>query len=166
VADGHPRPPAVVASIWPLTRDSVARFGAVRTNQGLQIMQRDRIVRTALGASVPFNLGAAYLFARPDSAFAKGLGIPGPAPPLYCALVALFLVLFAGAYAWLCRSREIARPLVAFAAIGKSLAFFTFVFLWLLSLGPGGAAVASLGDAFLAGIFLWWLLTRRPNASS
>jgi hypothetical protein len=129
-------------------------------------MHRDRVVRTALGVSVPFNFGAAYLFALPDSALAKVLGIPSHAPPLYCALVALFLVLFAGAYAWLCLAREIARPLVAFAAIGKSFASFTFVFLWFLDLGPARGAAASIGDALLAGIFLWWLLTTRPDASS
>jgi hypothetical protein len=66
-------------------------------------------------------------------------------------------VLFAGAYAWLCVAREIARPLVAFAATGKSLAFLTFVLLWLLELGPAMVAAASIGDALLACVFLWWL---------
>jgi hypothetical protein len=120
-------------------------------------MHRDRIVRAALGVSVLFNLGAALLFAFPDSVLAQTAGMAAGAPPLYRALVALFLVLFAGAYAWLCVAREIARPFVAFAAIGKSLAFLTFVLLWLLGLGPARGAAASSGDAMLACVFLWWL---------
>jgi len=51
------------------------------------------------------------------------------APPIYCALLALFVVLFAGAYAWLALQPNINRPLVAFAAIGKAGAFaVVFVF--------------------------------------
>ncbi|SRR5258706_12977749 len=121
-------------------------------------MRRDHVVRTALGLSVPFNLAAAYLFAMPGSALGRMQGMPADAPPLYCALVALFLCLFAGAYAWLCVQSEISRPLVAFSAIGKSLAFFTFVLLWLGKLGPASAARGSIGDAVLAGVFAWWLL--------
>jgi hypothetical protein len=129
------------------------------------IMQGDRVVRAALGISVPFNLGAAYLFAFPGSVLAQAAAMPASTPPLYCALVALFLTLFAGAYAWLCVSRVIARPLVAFAAIGKSLAFFTFVLLWLLKLGPGFGALASIGDALLASVFFWWLFATGRSSS-
>jgi hypothetical protein len=98
------------------------------------------------------------LFALPASALGRMAGMPAATPPLYCALVALFLTLFAGAYAWLALQASISRPLLTFLAIGKSLAFFTFILLWLLSLGPANAALGSIGDALLAGVFAWWLI--------
>src|SRR5258707_4599499 len=107
-------------------------------------MRRNLIIRTALALTVPFNLLAAFLFALPGSLLGRFAGLPADVPPLYCALVALFLMLFAGAYAWLLFQATISRPLLAFTAIGKSLAFFTFIFLWLLRLGPANAALASV----------------------
>ena len=75
-------------------------------------MDRDRIVRRALGVSVPFNLGGALAFAFPES-LGRLAGLPTPAPPMYSAPLAFLVALFAGTYAWLARQPHIDRPLVA-----------------------------------------------------
>ena len=55
-------------------------------------MDKDRVVRRALWASVPFNLGGALIFAFPDS-FGRLANLPGPVPPLYRASLALLIAL-------------------------------------------------------------------------
>src|SRR5712691_10417223 len=89
-------------------------------------MNRNRLMRRALWASVVFNLGGALLFAFPAS-FGQLAGLPGPVPHVYTALLALLVALFGGAYAWLACQPCIDRPLVAFAALGKA-GFFAVVF--------------------------------------
>ena len=79
-------------------------------------------------------------------------------------MMAFFVVLFAGAYAWLARQREIDRPLVAFAAIGKTGAFGIILALWLAGFSPGRGVIAAAGDPILAGIFAWWLFGERQPA--
>jgi hypothetical protein len=127
-------------------------------------MRPDTIVRRALGLSVPFNLAAACVLGFPRSALGQFAHVPAEVPPLYRALVALFLALFAGAYAWLCVQKEIDRAFVAFAAIGKSLAVLALVTLWLEGVGPAPVAAASMGDLVLAAIFSWWLISQRQTA--
>jgi hypothetical protein len=121
-------------------------------------------MRAALWASVPYNLGAAALFAFPSSAPGQLVGLPTPAPPLYGALVAVFMLLFGGAYAWLACQPVIHRPLVALAAVGKLSVFAVFTALWLFGAAPGLGALAAIGDLALAAVFVWWLLGARPGA--
>src|SRR5437762_533027 len=75
-------------------------------------------MRSALWASVVYNLGGTLLFVFPSS-FGRLAGLPVPVPRVYTALLALFVALFGGAYAWLARQPRIDRPLVAMAALGK-----------------------------------------------
>jgi hypothetical protein len=124
-------------------------------------MHRDTVVRTALALSAPYNLAGAYLFAFPASTLSQAQGLPADAPALYRALTALLLALFGAAYAWLAAQKEISRPLLALGAIGKALAFLTFVLLALMGLCSRRFAAASVGDAILATIFGWWLLASR-----
>ena len=128
-------------------------------------MGRNAIVRGALAASIPFNLAAALVFAFPDSALGRLQGLPPDAPALYRALVALYLVLFAGAYAWLFVQKQISRPLLALGAIGKAVAFLTFISLAFANLCSARLAMGSIGDAVLASLFGWWLLTSRARAA-
>jgi hypothetical protein len=121
-------------------------------------MDRDDLMRRALWLSVPFNLGAACLFAFPASALGQLAGLPPAAPLLYRVVVALFIALFGATYAWLALQPRIDRPLVAFSALGKSGVFAAILVLWLLDLAPArGVAIAS-GDLAFAGVFAWWLL--------
>ena len=123
----------------------------------------DRIVRSALVVSVPFNLAGAFVFGFPGSQLGHLQGLSADVPALYRSLVALFLVLFAGAYAWLAVQREISRPLLALGAIGKAVAFATFAALALEGLCPQRLALGGIGDAVLASIFTWWLLVSAKN---
>jgi hypothetical protein len=67
------------------------------------MLDRDKFLRRALWVSVAYNLAAALLFAFPASSFGRLAGLPSPVPPVYSALVAFFVALFGGTYAWLAR---------------------------------------------------------------
>ena len=121
-------------------------------------MDKDAFLRGALWVSVVYNVGAALLFAFPSSPLGQFAGLPTPVPPIYGALLAFFVVLFGGAYAWLARQPTFDRPLVALAALGKAGVFAIIVTFWLLGEAPGRGVLAAAGDLVLAGIFAWWLL--------
>jgi hypothetical protein len=120
-------------------------------------MTRDDLMRRVLWTSVVFNLGGALLFLFPAS-LGRLAGLPAPVPFAYSALLALFIVLFAGSYAWLALQPRFDRPLVAFAAIGKASAFAVVLACWVAGAVEGRAVLAITGDLVLAAIFAWWLL--------
>jgi hypothetical protein len=127
-------------------------------------VDKDHVLRGALWVSVVYNAGAALLFAFPSSPLSQLAGLPARVPPIYAALLAFFVALFGGAYAWLARQPSIDRPLVALAAIGKAGVFALMVTFWLLGEVPGRGVLAAVGDLVLAGIFAWWLLGGQPGA--
>jgi hypothetical protein len=127
-------------------------------------MNKDRFMRGALWASVPYNIGGAALFAFPSSVLGQLVGLPVPVPPLYGALLAVFVLLFAGAYAWLACQAVIHRPLVALAAIGKFAVFGIFTVFWLFGAAPGLGVLAATGDLALAVVFVWWLVSAQQGA--
>jgi len=120
-------------------------------------VDRDLIVRRALWASVAFNAGGALLFAFPGS-LGQLAGLPVPVPHVYTTSLAFLIALFGGTYAWLARQPRIDRPLVAFAALGKTGFFAVVSVCWLLDEAPGRAALAATGDLVFAAVFAWWLL--------
>ncbi len=123
-------------------------------------------MRSTLWASVPFNIGAALLFACPSSSLGQLAGLPRSAPRVYTMLLAWFVVLFGGSYAWLACQARIDRPLVAIAAIGKSGVFVTIVVLWWIGDAPGRGVLAATSDLVLAAIYAWWVIGARKAASS
>lgn len=125
-------------------------------------MPRDHILRPALRVAALFNIAGAYLFAFPASTPGHLAGLPANAPVTYRAMMALFILLFAGAYAWLAAQPTINRPFVAFGAIGKAAAFATVFALWIGGAVPATSVFAITGDLLLASIFAWCLL--RPPA--
>lgn len=122
-------------------------------------MDKDEFMRRVLWLSVPFNLVGALLFAFPSSPVSRFAGFPAPVPALYSTLLAFFILLFGGTYAWLALQPTIDRPLVAFCAIGKAGFFALMVVFWWLGQVPGQAVLGAGGDLAFAGIFAWWLLT-------
>lgn len=82
------------------------------------------------------------------------------------ALLALFLALFGGAYAWLAAQPRIDRAFVAFGAIGKSLAVATTVVLWTLGLASGRWMPVMTGALAFAAVFAWWLAVERAPAAA
>lgn len=132
-------------------------------------MVRDDFMRRVLWTSALFNLGGAVLFAFPDSLLGRLVGLPSSVPLLYRAMIALFVLLFAGLYAWLARRETIDRVLVAFAAIGKASAFAVIGGCWLLGHASGRGALLATGDLVFAGLFAGWLRASRnpvPDAAA
>jgi hypothetical protein len=129
----------------------------------------DPFIRRVLWTTAFFNLGGAALFGFPSSPLGRLAGLPAFVPGVYRALLALFVLLFAGAYAWLARSETIDRPLVAFAAIGKASAFAVICGFWLLGAAPARAALLASGDLVFAVLFAGWLIgwpTGSPASSA
>lgn len=122
-------------------------------------MVRDDLMRRVLWASAIFNLGGALSFAFPSSFLGQLAGLPSPVPLVYRAIVALFIVLFGAAYAWLALQPRIDRPLIGLAAVGKASVFMLISVLWLFDQAPVRAVALASGDFFLACVFVWWLVT-------
>jgi hypothetical protein len=116
----------------------------------------DEIMRKALWATAGFNVFGALLFGFPDT-FGWLAGMPTGVPAVYRALLALFILLFGGAYAWLANRRVIDRPFVVFAAVGKAGAFFVVFACWIAGTLPLLSVVAITGDLLFALLFAWWL---------
>ena len=124
-------------------------------------MSREHVLRPALWTAAFFNFAGAAPFAFPGSTLGQFAGLPTDVPVIYRAMTALFVLLFAGAYAWLAMQPTINRPLVAFGAIGKAAAFLMVVVLWLNGAVAAGGVLAMVGDILLALVFAWCLLDRR-----
>lgn len=128
-------------------------------------MNRDDVIRRALWTTVPFNFGAACLFAFPSSFLGQLAGLPPSVPILYRVVVAFFVALFGATYAWLALQPRIDRPLVAFSALGKSGVFAVILALWLLGLAPARGVLIASGDLIFAVIFAWWLSSAPAEAA-
>jgi hypothetical protein len=123
-------------------------------------MDPDRVIRTTLWTTAVLNALVALLFAFPGS-LGWIIGLPAPVPGFDRALLAFFIFLFGGMYAWLARRPRVDRPFVAFAAIGKTGVVVITVLVWLGGGVPGRTVALMSGDLVLAGIFAWWLHSTR-----
>lgn len=112
-------------------------------------------MRYVLLLAALFNLGAALAFVFPAS-LGQLAALP-LAPPLYSALVALFISLFGASYAWLALQPVMHRPLLAFGAIGKASASILFFLLWLEGQASLLVMLGGLGDLAFAVLFFSWL---------
>jgi hypothetical protein len=126
-------------------------------------LAEDRLMRGALWLSVPYNLGAAVLLAFPGWWPGQWAGLPAPVPLADSLLLAMFVALFGGAYAWLAAREVIDRPLVGLATIGKIGACTVVVALWLAGDLPARTLLTVSGDAVFAAIFSRWLLSSAPS---
>lgn len=120
-------------------------------------MTSTTFIRRILWLSVLFNLGGAVLFACPASALGQFSGMPVDVPVLYRAFVTLFVLLFGGMYAWLAMQPVVHRPMVTFAAIGKSSAFVLMLVLWMAGETSLRSVQVITGDLLLAAVYLHWL---------
>ena len=117
------------------------------------MMPAESFLRRTLWAACGFNLGGAAIFAFPESPLGRLAALPPQAPLVYRAFVALFVLLFAGAYAWAAMREPLERTLIAFGAIGKTAAFALTVALWLAHAVPAASVAAVSGDAVFALLF-------------
>ena len=127
-------------------------------------MSRIVPIRPMLALAAVFNLAGACLFAWPDSWAGQLAGLPAEVPLIYRVLVALFVLLFGASYAWLAMQPQPHRPLLAFGALGKTLAFCAVLALWWQSELPAISVAVTSGDLALAGLFALWLLQTRSSA--
>lgn len=127
-------------------------------------MSPEKILRAGLWCAALFNVLGALLFAFPGSSAGQVLGLPTEVPMIYRTFTGLFVLLFAGAYAWLAANRPVVKPFVVFAALGKAAAFVMIVALWAFGYVSGLVVFIGSGDAVLAAIFVWCLWgMRSPN---
>jgi hypothetical protein len=124
---------------------------------------RDAFLRKVLWATVVYNIGGAAAFAFPSSV-GQLAGLPVPVAPIYSVLLAIFVLLFGGAYAWLALQPTIDRPLVAFATVGKASVFAAAIALWATGQGPVWFIPGATGDLIFAAIFVWWLWAGSASA--
>jgi hypothetical protein len=118
-------------------------------------MSRDRLIRSALWASVVLNVIGLVVFVPPALGFAPEM-LPIPAPRFYIAQVAATIALFGGVFAWLALQPRIDRPLLVVGAIGKLGFFAVAVAYWMAGDLPASAVPQATPDLVLALIFLWW----------
>src|SRR5258706_4288695 len=124
----------------------------------------DDLMRRVLWTSAAFNLGGALMFAFPAS-IGRLAALPVPVPTVYSVLLALFVTLFGGAYAWAASQPRIDRPMVALGAIGKSSAFAATFACWLAGEAPTLAVLALTGDLGFAMLFGHWLFAPERTPS-
>ena len=118
-------------------------------------MSPDRILRSALWATVALNLLGVVVFSLPAIGLRSPL-LPLAVPPYFAALIAYTIALFGGVYAWLALQPQFNRALVVVGGLGK-LGFFALTVAYCLA-GPVpvGMALNATPDLVFAGIFLWW----------
>jgi hypothetical protein len=126
--------------------------------------REDRIVRTALWASVVLNALGVVAF------LPLALGRPSPllplaVPPYFAAQVGFTIALFGVVYAWLARQRPIPRPLLVVGGAGK-LGFFVLTLVYVLADElPRSMVPSALPDLLFAALFLWGARALGRNAS-
>jgi len=117
----------------------------------------DDLLRRALWLTAVANTVVAFVFAFPAS-LGRPVDLPADVPILYSLFAGLFVLLFGGAYAWLALQPRIHRPLVAFAAFGKTGAVLVVLVSWLVGAASTRLLALISGDLVLAGVFVAWLL--------
>jgi hypothetical protein len=122
-------------------------------------MPTDRWMRRTLIAGAVFNAFAALVVLFPDTlgAFAD---LPPAAPRFHRALLALFIALFGGVYAWLAVRPTIDRPLITIAALGKLGVFAIAIALWSTGDLSTRALTPAVVDLMFGLVFVGWLRGR------
>jgi hypothetical protein len=115
------------------------------------------LFRRLLWVAAVFNVFAACLLGFPGSALGQWTGLPAEVPLMYRLIVAVFVLLFAGSYAWLGSQGEPNRPMVALSAIGKVSVVVAMIALWLGGEASLTSLAAASGDLVFAAVFVWWL---------
>ena len=119
-------------------------------------------LRWSLILTTPLNLLGALMLSPLVPALAASQGFP-PAPGLYLAILAWFVLLFGIAYGWMAWTGVPNRGVLALGAGGKAgFAFATFGYAAAGAV-PAMVAMAGLPDMVLAGVFSAWLWQTRAG---
>lgn len=126
-------------------------------------MNHDAVMRRVLAAAALFNLGAAGMVLFPNS-LGRFADLPVGVPRFHSGLLAVFILLFAGAYAWLSRQPVIDRPLVAMAIVGKTGVFGVALACFLLGeISTRSLAPAVMDLMFGLAFWGWYRATPPPR---
>ncbi len=126
-------------------------------------MTRDRVIRTALWATVALNALGVFVFAPLALGHLSPL-MPIAVPRYFAAQIGVTIALFGGVYAWLAMQREINRPLVVVGGLGK-LGFYTLTLVYALAGDlPMSMALNATPDLVFASLFLWWGWSTRQRS--
>lgn len=124
-------------------------------------MSRDRIIRSALWATVALNILGVVVFAPPALGSVSPF-LPIAVPRYFAAQIGFTIALFGGVYGWLATRPRIDRGLVLVGALGK-LGFWALTVAYAIAGDvPMSMAVNATPDLLFAGIFLWWAITETP----
>lgn len=123
-------------------------------------MSHDRVIRSALWATVALNALGVAVFLPPSLGMASPL-LPISVPRYFAAQVCFTIALFAGVYAWLALQATINRALVVVGGLGK-LGFFALTCAYAVAGDiPQRMAWNATPDLCFAAIFLWWARATR-----
>lgn len=122
-------------------------------------MSKDKIIRGTLFTTTVFNFVVALMLAFPIT-IGKLAQLPEPASFFYTSLMSMLVALFGGAYAWLALQKQINRPLLTFATIGKTGVFIVSLYYWLAGQITFFVFTVAIADLIFASIFVWWLVSK------
>lgn len=128
-------------------------------------MSDSKIMRRILWIGVAFNALVALMLLFPLT-----LGTFAALPPVgsvfYLWMLAFFVLLFSGTYAWLAMQPIIVRPIVVLAALGKSGVFVVALVCLLRGDIQLRTFVVAIGDLAFALYFFAWLRSTAVSASN
>jgi uncharacterized BrkB/YihY/UPF0761 family membrane protein len=110
-----------------------------------------------LWAAAAFNVLIACMVGFPASPAGQLAGLPAEVPLEYRAILATFVLLFAGVYAWLATQPEPNRPMVVLGALGKASVVVVGTAVWLATQAPVSSLGAVAADLVFVLAFAWWL---------
>ena len=111
-------------------------------------------------ACAALNFGGAALFAPPCTALRAAMGLP-EAPATYLWILALWILVFGLGYLDIARKRRFEPTFLAAGAAGKATFSLLLITGWLDGELPARAALGSLSDLLLAGVFVWLIVRRQ-----
>ena len=86
-------------------------------------MISEKLTRTTLWLSLPFNIVAGFALMFPTTALATLFGMGDPVPPFHAFFLGGIIISFGLIYGWLAQSAEINRAVLTISAIGKVSVF-------------------------------------------
>jgi len=119
-------------------------------------MNQDAAMRRVLAFGALFNFTAVAIVLFPD-VLGGAIELPEPGSRFFPWMLALFIGLFGGVYAWQSRRPVIDRSLIALAAVGKIGVFAVALACLLLGDISVGAFAPAVGDFLFGLYFVHWL---------
>jgi hypothetical protein len=121
-------------------------------------------LRRAFLATAVMNVGGGLLFLPPAAPLRALVGVPPGEHAIYLVTLAMFVFLFAAAYAYAGWTGRADQLFVALSAAGKLSFVAILVCFWLAGEIAITAPLAAVGDLVFGLMFLTWLVSGAPRA--